>query len=286
MGSQPRHTTDSSGLCTVTIPGILVLVDINKTSVWSSNTPTSASNPAAQLSDSEWEEKQRIFSSRPQPQPARTSILFENWAFPVLTQDGSVRSYNWINRAQVWEVLLGTPADTCDNYGICGPNGAGLSGCNICLYENDSTENCSCTAFANLDIRAGGSGCSRTFNGNGQDIYIRIRLAASEPDNAKSKVKKTRIIVTSTVLSAGLLILGLALLLRFQKKKHQQDDRPSMPAAVLMLSGESALPEPEKPGFYSERDLDDNKVDPCANKVTVFSANEDTFTLLEARYMG
>ncbi|CAN6684301.1 unnamed protein product [Malus baccata var. baccata] len=151
MGSQPRHTTDSSGLLTVTIPGILVLGDTNKTSVWSSNTPTSASNPAAQLSDSEWEEKQRIFSSRPQPQPAKTS-------------------------------------------------------------------------FANLDIRAGGSGCSRTFNGNGQDIYI--RLAASEPDNAKSKVKKTRIVVTSTVLSAGLLILGLALLLRFQRKKHQQDGKP------------------------------------------------------------
>ena len=36
----------------------------------------------------------------------------------VLTQDGSVRSYNWINRSQVWEVLLGTAADTCDNYGI------------------------------------------------------------------------------------------------------------------------------------------------------------------------
>ncbi|RXH98499.1 hypothetical protein DVH24_010824 [Malus domestica] len=36
---------DSSDLLTVTIPGILVL--------WSSNTPTSASNPAAQLSDSE-----------------------------------------------------------------------------------------------------------------------------------------------------------------------------------------------------------------------------------------
>lgn len=51
-------------------------------------------------------------------------------------------------------------------------------------------------------------------------------MAASEPDNAKSKVKKTRIVVTSTVLSAGLLILGRALLLRFQKKKHQQDGKP------------------------------------------------------------
>ncbi|KAM1100418.1 hypothetical protein ACFX15_006661 [Malus domestica] len=60
-------------------------------------------------------------------------------------------------------------------------------------------------------------------------------------------------------------------------------DRPSMPAAVLMLSGESGLLEPEKPGFYSERDLDDNKVDPCVNKVTAFSANENTFTLLETR---
>ncbi|CAN6567277.1 unnamed protein product [Malus baccata var. baccata] len=60
-------------------------------------------------------------------------------------------------------------------------------------------------------------------------------------------------------------------------------DRPSMPAAVLMLNGESGLLEPEKPGFYSERDLDDNKVDPCVNKVTTFSANENTFTLLETR---
>ncbi|CAN6556138.1 unnamed protein product [Malus baccata var. baccata] len=60
-------------------------------------------------------------------------------------------------------------------------------------------------------------------------------------------------------------------------------DRPSMPAVVLMLSGESGLLEPEKSGFYSERDLDDNKVDPCVNKVTTFSGNENTFILLETR---
>ncbi|KAJ6894432.1 hypothetical protein NC652_028259 [Populus alba x Populus x berolinensis] len=48
-------------------------------------------------------------------------------------------------------------------------------------------KNCSCTAYANLDIREGGSGCLlwfsdlidiRQFNDNGQDIYI--RMAASE----------------------------------------------------------------------------------------------------------
>ena len=65
--------------------------------------------------------------------------------------------------------------------------------------------------------------------------------------------------------------------------QRNPEDRPSMSAAVLMLGSEGALPPPLKPGFYSERDLDDNKVDPCANRVTAFSANEETFTLLEGR---
>ncbi|XVE50444.1 hypothetical protein DITRI_Ditri01bG0162800 [Diplodiscus trichospermus] len=53
--------------------------------------------------------------------------------------------------------------------------------------KNLCKKNCSCTAYANLDIRKGGSGCLlwfvdlvdvREFTENGQDIYI--RLAASE----------------------------------------------------------------------------------------------------------
>ncbi|BBH01500.1 Cysteine-rich receptor-like protein kinase 41 [Prunus dulcis] len=57
-------------------------------------------------------------------------------------------------------------------------------------------------------------------------------------------------------------------------------DRPSMPAAVVMLSGEGSLPQPQKPGFYSERDLNELEVDPSSK---AFSANEVTFTLMEAR---
>ena len=66
---------------------------------------------------------------------------------------------------------------------------------NLKECEMMCTENCSCTAFANLDIRAGGSGClmwygdlfdSRTSNGNGQDIYI--KLAASKPGMESSLV--------------------------------------------------------------------------------------------------
>ena len=57
-------------------------------------------------------------------------------------------------------------------------------------------------------------------------------------------------------------------------------DRPSMPAAVLMLSGESALPEPEKPGFYSERDLTELE---AGHSSKACSANEVTISVLEAR---
>ena len=54
-----------------------------------------------------------------------------------------------------------------------------------------------------------------------------------------------------------------------------------MPTAVLMLSGDGALPQPQKPGFYSERNLTELEV--SANEATACSANELTVTLLQAR---
>ena len=60
-------------------------------------------------------------------------------------------------------------------------NSTGLEECKgICL------KNCSCTAYANLDIRGGGSGCliwfgslidTRRSNGDGQDLYVRIAVS-------------------------------------------------------------------------------------------------------------
>ncbi|CAL8105254.1 unnamed protein product [Prunus armeniaca] len=46
--------------------------------------------------------------------------------------------------------------------------------------------------------------------------------------------------------------------------QHNLADRPSMPAAVVMLSGEGSLPQPQKPGFYSEWDLNQLEVDPSS----------------------
>ncbi|KAJ6886983.1 G-type lectin S-receptor-like serine/threonine-protein kinase [Populus alba x Populus x berolinensis] len=92
-------------------------------------------------------------------------------------------------------------------------------------------KNCSCTAYANLDIsNNGGSGCllwfsdlidMRQFNENGQEIYI--RMAGSELGNAggvaKSKEKKQTLIII-LVPSVAVVFLSLALFLLLRRKKR------------------------------------------------------------------
>ena len=56
------------------------------------------------------------------------------------------------------------------------------------------------------------------------------------------------------------------------------EDRPTMSSVVLMLSGESLLPKPRHPGFYT----DSYKIDSSSSKHTTYSANEISITL-EAR---
>ncbi|CAN1775123.1 G-type lectin S-receptor-like serine/threonine-protein kinase At4g27290, partial [Linum perenne] len=82
-------------------------------------------------------------------------------------------------------------------------------------------ENCSCTAYASLDIRNGGSGCLRWFGDlidirglaeGGQDLYVKV--AASELDQFKktntSQENKKRIIIS---ISVTVLVLSMVTLL-------------------------------------------------------------------------
>ncbi|RVW25579.1 G-type lectin S-receptor-like serine/threonine-protein kinase [Vitis vinifera] len=138
----------------------------------------------------------------------------------VLNPDGSKQRVNWIDRTHGWILYSSAPMDSCDSYALCGVYGS----CNInrspkceCMkgfvpkFPNDwdmqiglmdvfgvlhwvvrmvkvfVLSNCSCTAYTNLDIRDGGSGCLlwfgdlidiREFNENGQ--VINVRMAASE----------------------------------------------------------------------------------------------------------
>ncbi|XP_068320808.1 G-type lectin S-receptor-like serine/threonine-protein kinase At4g27290 [Pyrus communis] len=217
----------------------------------------------------------------------------------VLTSDGFVQRYIWIDRTEGWVLYQTAQIDNCENYAFCGVYGAcsiekspacsclkgftpkfpkewdlvdWSNGCvrktslnctgdvfqkysglklpsteqswfnrsmNLKECEKVCMKNCSCTAYTNLDIRDGGTGCLlwygdlidiRSFAETQQDIYI--RMAAAEQDyeddtkiNAKyseSNAKKMRIIISTTVLSTGLLILGLAVLFYVWKKQHQR----------------------------------------------------------------
>ncbi|KAJ9671890.1 hypothetical protein PVL29_025523 [Vitis rotundifolia] len=93
--------------------------------------------------------------------------------------------------------------------------------------------NCSCTAYANSDIRGGGSGCLlwfgdlidiRDFTQNGQEFYV--RMAAADLDalsslNSSSKKKKKQVIVISISIT-GIVLLSLVLTLYVLKKRKRQ----------------------------------------------------------------
>jgi len=175
----------------------------------------------------------------------------------VISQNGAVQRFTWIDRTQSWDLYLTVQTDNCDRYALCGAyatcsiNNSPVcncldgftpkiskdwdtmdwsSGCDrktklncsgdgfrkftgiklpetrkswfnrsMSLDECRSTclKNCSCTAYANLDIsNNGGSGCllwfsdlidMRQFNENGQEIYI--RMARSELGMKSSRLR-------------------------------------------------------------------------------------------------
>ena len=63
--------------------------------------------------------------------------------------------------------------------------------------------------------------------------------------------------------------------------QQSPDDRPSMSSVVLMLSSESALPQPKMPGFFTERQMVGDNSSSSSNKPC--SINQVTVSLLQAR---
>ncbi|EEF36617.1 S-locus-specific glycoprotein S13 precursor, putative [Ricinus communis] len=107
--------------------------------------------------------------------------------------------------------------------------------------KNMCVKNCSCTVYANLDIREGESGCLLWFSdvidtteldGDGQDIYIRMsasQLGVAHDDDpkiqSKSNVKKQMRIILSSLLSAGMMSLSLAVILYVWRKKQKKEGK-------------------------------------------------------------
>ncbi|KAJ8542959.1 hypothetical protein K7X08_005482 [Anisodus acutangulus] len=83
---------------------------------------------------------------------------------------------------------------------------------------------CDCTAYSNLDVRNGGSGCLlwfgelidiREFSQNEQDLYVRV--AASESDRKRWRKRSVLIAVISAVV--GTFILSFLAWFSFQRRK-------------------------------------------------------------------
>ncbi|KAL1336076.1 receptor-like serine/threonine-protein kinase SD1-8 isoform X2 [Arachis hypogaea] len=89
--------------------------------------------------------------------------------------------------------------------------------------------NCSCTAYANIDITNGGSGCVMwldqlfdmvVFPKNGQDLYV--RLAAADIGSTSSNKNHRVDLAIGITLSALVLVLGLVAICYLRKKSKQK----------------------------------------------------------------
>ncbi|MED6194720.1 hypothetical protein PIB30_031136 [Stylosanthes scabra] len=111
-------------------------------------------------------------------------------------------------------------------------------------------KNCSCIAYANLDIRNGGSGCLLWFDNlidmvrfstAGQDIYIRVPLSELGNDHGNLKKKKVGIavgvIIFGLITCISLVIIkksGVARIIQRNRQRQKVTDLPTFDFSVLV----------------------------------------------------
>ncbi|KAK8527329.1 hypothetical protein V6N12_054547 [Hibiscus sabdariffa] len=158
----------------------------------------------------------------------------------------------WNERKNDWDVFSTSQTDHCSIYADCGPYASCIpeeSPPCKCLegfvhrqastgdlgpeWSNGCTRrtpvNCSCTAYANLDIREGGRGCLLwfgelidiiEFGKGGQDLYIRLAISDLNHIQTKGKLKEKEeagVIAISVIVASGTAILAFSLYVRKRK---------------------------------------------------------------------
>ncbi|XP_015936430.1 G-type lectin S-receptor-like serine/threonine-protein kinase At4g27290 isoform X1 [Arachis duranensis] len=98
-------------------------------------------------------------------------------------------------------------------------------------------KNCSCMAYAALDISNGASGCLmwhdelidiRVLSDPQQDLYVRMSKKDSDEDEkskGRSDIPKMQIIVSSSVLFIGMMMILCISLILYRRKKNQKNYR-------------------------------------------------------------
>ncbi|KAL1293152.1 hypothetical protein AAHE18_19G051600 [Arachis hypogaea] len=125
---------------------------------------------------------------------------------------------------------------------------------NLKECENICLKNCSCVAYANLDIRNGGSGCLLWFNHlidmvqysrAGQDIYIKVPTSELGNDHGNLKKKKVRIavgvIIFGLITCVSIVIIkksGVARIIQ-RNRQRQVTELPTFDFSVLVKATEN-----------------------------------------------
>ncbi|CAL5435417.1 unnamed protein product [Camellia sinensis] len=131
--------------------------------------------------------------------------------------------------------------------------------------ETMCLKNCSCMAYANLDVRGEGSGCLLWFDElvdirvikNGQDLYV--RMDASEFGQASHNWNKAKTIIVILVVSTATLISGLAISLYIWKEWQKREGK--------------TIGHPEQ-GYYKESKNEDIEL-PLFHLVTITKATDN-----------
>ncbi|XP_070037589.1 G-type lectin S-receptor-like serine/threonine-protein kinase At4g27290 isoform X1 [Nicotiana tabacum] len=112
-----------------------------------------------------------------------------------------------------------------------------LEGCKkLCLAD------CNCTAYSNLDVRNGGSGCLlwfgelidiRELSHNEQDLFVRVAASELDSDRKRRRKRSTLIAVISAVLAT--FILSVLAWFSFQRRKRRTGSEVSNEEMELPL---------------------------------------------------
>ncbi|TXG67251.1 hypothetical protein EZV62_008526 [Acer yangbiense] len=116
--------------------------------------------------------------------------------------------------------------------------------------------NCSCTAYATLDIREGGSGCLLWFTDlfditdieGGQVLYVRVAASEAEIDDIESERQPSRkkqlantiIIVTSIISGIGVLAIVWIIYMWRKKLRNEERNMPELGSSSVVNKEQSS----------------------------------------------
>nr|POE45665.1 s-locus-specific glycoprotein s13 [Quercus suber] len=170
------------------------------------------------------------WKSTEDPAPSKISVRLDRRGFPQLVGFKPKSPKDWNSADWSGGCVRGTPLGCNDGDGFLTYKSVKLPDTSSSWFDRNMSlqkceemclENCSCLAYANLDIRNGGSGCLLWFADlvdlvvlqmGGQDLYIHVAalvLDHTEKSRHFGQKNQVIIIICSAILLMVMLVLGL-----------------------------------------------------------------------------